>query len=219
MTGLLGSLLLPPRCGCGVLGNAPCTRCWESVRHQSRALDVPVLTAAWAAIPYHGAGNQLVASYKTGNRTLLRWAATVVADLVPAGVIAERPLVTWIPASRSGRRTRGRDQGRELAVGVGRLLGLAAVRTLGRVGDESQTGTGRAARLAGPTLVATRSMAGQPVLVVDDVVTTGSSMRRAAEVLHAAGAGSVWGVALAWADRRATGEYRPRHPKSGYSIA
>ena len=45
-------------------------------------------------------------------------------------------------------------------------------------------------------------VAGQAVLLIDDVVTTGSTMSACAEVLKAAAATSVWGLALA---RQASG--------------
>jgi len=218
MIRMLGSLLLPPRCGCGALGQAPCAECWHAIGGRSREVQVEGLATTWAAVPYHGAGNRLVSSYKTGNRSLVRWASTVVADLIPAEVVAQQPVVTWIPASVAGRRLRGRDQGRDLAVGVGRLLDLPVVRSLSRVGSRSQTGSGRAERLRGPPLRTTRRLDGIPLLVVDDVITTGSSMRRTGEVLRQAGAADVWGAALAWADHHRNPPEPEHHPMSGYSI-
>ena len=44
-------------------------------------------------------------------------------------------------------------------------------------------------------------MAGKIVILVDDVLTSGATMRECAEVLKSAGAKSVMGIALAKTDR------------------
>jgi len=63
--------------------------------------------------------------------------------------------------------------------------------------DAPQTGLDRPTRLHGPTFRAHPSVPGQRVLIVDDVVTTGSTLRSAERALTDAGAVSVIRSAIA----------------------
>jgi predicted amidophosphoribosyltransferase len=157
------------------------------------AVDVDGLDGTWALVAYDGVGRELVRSLKfTNRRAAVGPLARAMADLVEV-----RPdLVTWVPATPGHRRARGYDQGQVLARRCAVALDAPARRLLGRGRDRSQTGLSRAERLAGPALRA-RGPAAGTVLVVDDVVTTGASLRAAADALRAAGAARVLGLALA----------------------
>jgi len=157
------------------------------------AVTVEGLDATWALLAYEGPGRQLVQALKYRNRR----APLAVLGRAMAGQVDERPeVVTWVPATPAHRRERGYDQAELLARRIGRDLAAPTRRLLRRGADRPQTGRTRAERLSGPTLCA-RRRAGGTVLVVDDVVTTGASLRAAAEVLRAAGAERVLGLALA----------------------
>lgn len=125
-------------------------------------------------------------------RRLAGWLAAAALELMPRAADA----ICWVPATPARQRTRGFDQAQELAKAFSTLTGVPARRLLVRqAGDGRQTGQNRQGRLAGPSLGAT---SGSPafVVVVDDVVTTGSSLRTAAETLRVAGANRVVGLAL-----------------------
>ncbi|NBN96814.1 MAG: phosphoribosyltransferase [Actinobacteria bacterium] len=87
---------------------------------------------------------------------------------------------------------RGHDQAAVVAGGVARTMRIARRRALRRVGSGSQTGHTEVQRRVGPQYIAhPRVVHGKRVLLVDDVMTTGTSLHRAKAALHAAGAREV----------------------------
>jgi len=102
-----------------------------------------------------------------------------------------------VPATPERRRSRGFDQAEEFARSLARLSGVPVVRLLSRGHDDRrQTGLTREQRLRGPTLTACRRTSGF-VVVVDDVITTGSSLVVATAALRDVGAERVVGVVAA----------------------
>lgn len=105
-------------------------------------------------------------------------------------------------ASHTLRRIRrGWPAASLLGFEVGRALRLPVRHLLRRQGLRRQVGRSRVQRLALPSSVfrASPRVAGRGVLLVDDVLTTGTTMARAAEALHRAGAASVHGAVMAHA--------------------
>jgi len=98
-------------------------------------------------------------------------------------------VVTWAPTTPRRIRLRGHDQSALLATSVARGLRVRRLRTLRRTDDRAQTGSSRHERLRGPQFVArSRAVRGCSVLLVDDVMTTGTTLQRAREALLEAGA-------------------------------
>ena len=147
------------------------------------------LVAAW---PHRGRPADLVRELKYGRATVV---VTKLAGAMTA-IAPKAEVVTWIPASPSRRRRRGFDQGELLARAVARRLRLPARRLLRRTDDIAQTSRGLEGRLLGPDFEAVgRRLRFKPrVILVDDVCTTGSTLRSAAAVLRARGAGWVCGL-------------------------
>lgn len=101
-------------------------------------------------------------------------------------------VVTWAPTSSRRRRRRGYDQSELLARAIARRLGLPCRRLLSRDRSSPQTGRSRRDRLEhGPTFTARPLRRPCRVLVIDDVVTTGSMLRAAGHALELAGAAKV----------------------------
>jgi ComF family protein len=129
---------------------------------------------------------------------------SLVAQSVLAAAVAAE-IVTHVPLSRRRERERGFDQAEaiahEAAVALALPFGSGALR---RCRDTRPQGTlGAAARrtnVAGafePTEAAHRRFSGRTVLLVDDVVTTGSTLASCAAAIRRAGARSVVGASVA----------------------
>ena len=114
-------------------------------------------------------------------------------------------VVTWAPTSSSRRRRRGFDQSELLARAVARQLGIPCRRLLYRDHSRPQTGRTREERLDGPLFRARPLRRAVSVLVIDDVVTTGSTLKAAAHALELAGAHKVGLFAVAATPERRRG--------------
>jgi predicted amidophosphoribosyltransferase len=201
--------LIGDRCAvCTEVGPSPCPTCAASLRPGGFVRPCPVgLDRCVAVYVYEGAARRLVTAGKFRNhRSALGMLAAAAAGKVDA---AEVDLVAWPPTTAAHRRHRGFDHGELLARAVARHLDRPAVPLLRRRGGPAQTGQDAAHRRRGPDLVARpvarRRVRGARLLLVDDVVTTGATLRCAATVLRAAGATSVHAVVLARTPA-------PRHP-------
>ena len=115
------------------------------------------------------------------------------ARLLDARCLADheraRAIVVPVPASRIRVWERGIDHTLCIAQGVARELRLHVVRALRRTHGPSQLAVGvseRAANVAGRIWLARpRAVHGRVIIVVDDVVTTGATMRASCRALGA----------------------------------
>ena len=108
-------------------------------------------------------------------------------------------LVAHVPSHPFRRLRHGRSAAAELADVVARALDRQRGRPLGRRGMQRQTGRTRPQRLrlSRSSFRSTAPVRGRRVLVIDDVTTTGATLRRAAETLAEADAEVVYCAALA----------------------
>jgi len=149
---------------------------------------LPGVDAGSAALRYDGPARRLVTGLKyRGNRAVLTWVADRLLPAVHFGAIGGADVVTWAPTSTLRRRARGYDQAEELARLLGRRAGVPCRPLLRRVPGPGLTGRTRRDRVGAVAFVPLRAVAGT-VLVVDDVVTTGTTLCAAAASLRTAGA-------------------------------
>lgn len=127
------------------------------------------------------------------------------------GAGGEVPILVPVPADPRRVRARGLDHTTTITRRAAAVCGLEWCKLLRRVSaTRDQIGLGSAARRAGqhgtmsigsprwclPRTRGPQLWQARPIVVVDDVVTTGATVREAVRALRAAGA-RVWGVACA----------------------
>lgn len=181
---------------CGEPGRALCSACASQLRPAPQLPPPAGVDSCHALLAYDGAGRELVARLKYHNQRgalvgLARAMASLVADPVSIDV------VTWAPTTVQRRRQRGFDQAELLARSVARGLRRPCPGLLIRQPGPPQTGLPLAQRRTGPRLEPRRPIPGWSVLLVDDIVTSGSTATAAARALRRGGASSVLVLAAA----------------------
>jgi predicted amidophosphoribosyltransferase len=131
-----------------------------------------------------------------------------VANVDPAGLDAAAPVtieVAVVPSSGRSYRRRGYDPVRLLARRAGAPVARAGLRAgRGIATQKTLDREGRRANLVGSMRVVHR-LSGRRFLLLDDVVTTGSTLVEAARALRSAGADVVGSVTLAYTPKRLLG--------------
>jgi predicted amidophosphoribosyltransferase len=205
----LAGAAAPPLCGgCRralrfLHGEAPCPRCGlprAGGGHARCPASGAAWRTAWAPVAYAGPATGLVAALKF--RGALPCAQLMAAQIVagaPPGLLAPGTVLVPVPTHPARARRRGYDQAQVLARALAGRSGLPVTRCLRRTGSRArQLGAGRAERLqAGRLELHCHGPAPERATLVDDVHTTGATLRAAALALRAAGARDV--VAITWA--------------------
>ena len=196
------------RCPLGRGGS--CSACVAGIpadRVDAGSLASPV----WALGSYAGEAGRLVRALKYANvRAPVGALGSALAALASQasqasqtdqaaepGPGADYDVVTWVPTTVGRRAQRGFDQAELLARSTARGLGVRSRRLLLRAPGPGQTSLPGQERRSGPVLRARRVPVGARILLVDDVVTTGTSLATASDALLAAGARSVRSVVVA----------------------
>jgi ComF family protein len=165
-------------------------------------VDPPPFERARGAGFYAGSLRDALHALKfRGKRALARPLAALIREQCAAVVASGADALVPVPLGRARLRERGFNQAELIAERLGGLLDLPVRRRwLVRIRETApQTELAAAERRAnvGGAFVAAPGVAGQHVIVVDDVLTTGATCRECARALRAAGARQVDVVTVA----------------------
>ncbi len=228
-TGISGGilhLLFPPKCAlCGrIVREADlllCRDCQKALPYAPAAVrleDEGLCLTCSAPFYYEGSLRRAFLRYKFEGKDFY---AALFGDFA-AGAAEEQlkgcwDLVTWAPLNRKRLRARGYDQSRLLAEVVAARLDLPLARTLTkekntRPQSSLRSGRARAENARGAYAPAPGlNLEGKRVLLVDDILTTGSTLKECAGVLLRGGAKRVDCAVLA--------RHRPEQTESGEKSA
>lgn len=195
-------LLLPRHCaGCGAPSEHVCARCREVLRSPPRRIHTRVdpHVPVWSFGPYADTHRRVVLAMKEHrNLAVRRHLGAVLAagirHLQARGELIDAPVLVPAPTRARQARLRGGDP----VAAVCRASGWPVVDAL-RHGDRvaDQVGLGvekRRENLAGAVQI--QRLPGAPVLLIDDVATTGATLAASSEVLFAAGCTVVGAIVI-----------------------
>ena len=167
-------------------------------------MSIPFVTAWMAVYRYEGLARDSLLRFKFGGRQSYAAAyGRLLAARIQGELRAEFDLLTYVPVSPRRRWSRGYDQVRLLAEAVGRELGQKPVRALKKIRHNPAQSSlrereqRRANVLRAYRAVCPEALAGQRILLLDDIITTGATVSECARVLQTAGAAQVLCAAVA----------------------
>ncbi len=183
-----------PRCGRPAADGRPCDAC------RGRGSSLAGIRSGFA---YRGPIRQAVIQFKyRGVRAMSAELAALLHQRLQAHPVPFTAIVP-VPLFRDRLRERGYNQAALLARDLARLTGVpslpnAITRTRSTPPQVRQPSRSRRLEnLAGAFRGDQPMAAGQELLLVDDVCTTGATLESCARALRDAGARSVWGLTLA----------------------
>ncbi len=154
------------------------------------------IDAAFSAAPHEGVARDLVVALKF--RALLPAAALMaeqIAQQAPGHILSGD--VVPVPTARGRSIRRGFDPAVEIGAALAARADLPLRPCLSRRGAGRQVGRRRAERLGRPPRIEATGEAPRSAVLVDDVLTTGSTLSAAARALRQAGALRVVAVTFA----------------------
>ncbi len=206
--------IFPAACaGCGAAGSPLCRCCLPS---PEAATHFRIGRLAVGALgEYEGALRRAVLAFKHGRRDVGEALAAELANRFSRVSNALLASPSWdgfilvpVPTTARRRAERGFDQSVLLAEELGRRVGLGVVDVLRQTAGDAQRGRSRAERLGarGRYCCTNRELlAGARVILIDDVVTTGATLRDCSNVLSNAGADVAGAFVIARASRGGAG--------------
>ena len=204
-------LLYPTRCAfCHKLTSGReervCRACLKSLpytRGDARSQKLAHIDHCWSPLYYENSVRDSLLRYKFGG-------VNAYADLYASFIansmedcLASFDYITWVPLSRRRLRRRGYDQARLVAEELAKQLGIPCCKFLIKIrNNQTQSGIQRPelrkANVSGVySAYNNELLQGKRILLIDDIVTTGSTLSECAAVLVRSGAAKISAAAVA----------------------
>ncbi|MEO8095782.1 MAG: phosphoribosyltransferase family protein, partial [Pseudolysinimonas sp.] len=201
------AVLLPVECaGCGADDRGLCVACRDALQPEVSSRLVGENLRVWSGLEYDGVTRAVILALKRDGRMD---AARALAPALAAAVIAavdgqagvDAIQVVAVPGTRGAYRRRGFDPVRVLIARAG--LGSRHVFAPARTHEVQKLLTvDQRERNLRDAFRMRSAVAGHRILLIDDVVTSGATLREAARVLREAGADVVGAAVVASTPRR-----------------
>lgn len=203
-------------CGCSKIGSLLCDNCNYNISSEpfERCVSCGSLAGlrglceschlpysrAWCVGERSGELRRLIDTFKFER---VRGAHSPLAKLLSRriGQLPEDTVLVPIPTIAPHIRQRGYDHALLLAKAVANYQGVPLSKVLCRKSVTRQRGATRVERIAqAEQAFSVRGAMRQDrvYVIIDDIITTGATVKQAAQALREAGAGDVWVAALAW---------------------
>ena len=209
----LANLLYPPKCVLceAFLGKDEtdfCHHCRETAPEFEKSKIKFSFIAGWTAVWYYKDNvRQSLLRYKfAGRRCYAPAYARILAMKLQTAELTDFDIVTWVPVAPQRRQERGYDQVEILAAALRKELGIRPKATLRKIRNTPpqsgilETAHRRANVLGAYRCIRPKQIRGKRILLLDDVITTGSTASECARTLLIAGAKEVYCTALAVAN-------------------
>lgn len=171
-----------------------------------------IIGGSMCAVSYRGVIRKLVYQFKyqpyvkdlTDTITELFYESIIQKEEF-SKTLQDNPLFVPIPLSAKKQKSRGYNHAELLAKGLGKQLHIPVVNILKRIKDtKPQFGLKRDERkknIQGAFVIhekeQKKTSKKQTIILVDDILTSGSTMLEAAKILKKEGFSKVWGIAFA----------------------
>jgi ComF family protein len=197
-------LIFPPRCaGCGKVGVMLCRACADRLCVAPElSRDIRPLAGLQTALAYAEPLRQVIHNFKYKNQPRL---APVLASYVQKAYDAKKwpaTLITAVPMDTERQRERGYNQAALLAAALAARLDIPCdptllIKTRHTEQQAHLSAHERWVNVEGAFRADPVRVSGQSIIIVDDVVTTGATLRQCATALLGAGAARVWALTVA----------------------
>lgn len=201
MYGTFLEMLFPPKCVfCRTVlkghEKSICNECRDTLPHPNHSLSPGgAYSVCAAALRYEGMVKKAFHRFKFGGKAnYAKPFGELMADTIRRELAGRYDLITWVPISKTRKRARGYDQSMLLAYKVALELQDVAVETLRKtVNNPAQSKIDapvqRQKNVEGAYApIDSQLVQGKRILLIDDILTTGSTLTECASVLLNAGA-------------------------------
>lgn len=201
-------LLYPPFCcGCGKFYTYLCPNCYQQINFiplpLSISLETNYLESVYVTAHYEGVIKKLIKTYKYKS---VKDVGKLLAELIwYSTALPKVDLITYVPLNKSKLSKRGFNQTEIIAKELSLLIKLPCIPMLVKVGkykDQAsmESKEERLNNLKDAFVISAlfdKPKGINSVLLIDDVITTGTTLNEAARIVKECGIKKVYGYAIA----------------------